>query len=372
VYIFITNLCSCTHSDEKHHARHKGILKIIRKLAEIDEEVAANLIEKSMLQTPSGNVQQSAGQVLATFAIDGSEIHEMATKLRRSERKKAKRIGGLSASKKLKDVEAFRRQETDFISEAIHLTVYETKGALEGAYVYGACPPKRDEDETEPKERDAESVAESMAVLNLKQDELTPKQKRLAKRSALFKNRTEYRGSRKYSAIKAANTDPYEGLDPQILFRLGVKDLDPPTNSATRKELVGKLIEEIKNDLSTMAQEETETRIRETGFWRWAGKPAYHSMTENRKNLDWATGMKRANHKEYSNDEDLPPQLCEEAKVAQDDDVFGDDNTDDDTQHDDTSAVQDQITFAVKKLEADIQDCDRLILSTTEVEEVAI
>jgi hypothetical protein len=149
-----------------------------------------------MLQTPSGEVQQSAGQALATSSIEGSEIQATTPKLRRSERKKAKKIGGPSASKKLKDMEAFRREETDFISKAIHLTVYESKGAWEGANVYGECPPKIEEDEAEPKERDAESVAESMAVLSFKPAELTSKQKRLAKRSALFNNRTEYRGSR--------------------------------------------------------------------------------------------------------------------------------------------------------------------------------
>ena len=325
-----------------------------------------------MLQTPGGEVQQSAGQVLATFSIEGSEIQAATPKLRRSERKKAKKIGGPSASKKLKDVEAFRQEETDFISEAIHLTVYKSKGAWEGSYVYGECLPKIEEDEAEPKERDAENVAGSTAVLSLKPAELTSKQKRRAKRSALFKNSTEYRGSRKSSATKAADIDLYEGLDPQILFRLGVKDLDPPTNAATRKELVGKLIEEIKNDLSTMAQEDAETRIRQIGFWRWAGKPAYHSMTENRKNLDWATGMKRANHQEYSNDEELPLHLCDEAKEAQDDDVFGGNNTGEDIQHNDTFAFQNQITCTIKKPQADIQDCDGLILSTTEIEEVAV
>jgi hypothetical protein len=304
-----------------HHNRHKNILKTMRKLAEIDEEVAHHLTDKIALLTPNAKSIQHFPRTFATSPTDDSEVGEVSPIPRRGRGKQARKIGGPNTSNKKMDIEVFAQQETNFISEAIHLVIHEGKGAWESADDYGLLFRKAEDEEpkqTHP-EADVESDSESTTTLCAKPAELNRRQRRLVKKvTTIMKTQQIRKGCRSFSPRKDVNHDPYEGLDPQILSRLGVKVVNPPTNSTTRKELVCKLMAQIKEDLTVQAQEQAEAKMREDGFWRWAGKGAYHSIMGNRESIDWATGMKRSASKESSKDETLSRTLVE-AKEAEED-----------------------------------------------------
>ena len=123
--------------------------------------------------------------------------------------------------------------------------------------------------------------------------ELTPRQRRNAKRISTPAKHASYGGgSRKYLYKQETTPDVFDGVDPEIFFRLGVTIIDPPKNSVARKDLVTKLVAAVKDDLQVIAQETTEAELREEGFWRWAGKTAWYNIMDLRKTLDWATGQK--------------------------------------------------------------------------------
>ena len=137
------------------------------------------------------------------------------------------------------------------------------------------------------------SVTPSKVSIPLKHAyELTPRQRKNAKRvSTPAKHSSFGGGSRKYSHRQDTASDVFDGVDPDIFFCLGVV-VDPPNNSLARKDLVSKLIAAVKDDLQVIEQESIEANIREEGFWRWAGKSAWHNMIAVRQKLDWATGQK--------------------------------------------------------------------------------
>ncbi len=125
-------------------------------------------------------------------------------------------------------------------------------------------------------------------------------------------------GSRKFSPHHTnQRADPYDGVDPAIFFRLGIEIINPAKNSKARKDLVIKLVSSIKEDIEIIEREDKESVMREEGFWRWAGKTAYHAIAQTRTELDWATGQKKGTPRpfefaegeigvEFSEDEDEP------------------------------------------------------------------
>jgi len=125
-------------------------------------------------------------------------------------------------------------------------------------------------------------------------------------------------GSRKFSLHHTnQRADPYDGVDPAIFFRLGIEMINPAKNSKARKDLVVKLVTSIKEDIEIIEREDKESIMREEGFWRWAGKTAYHAIAQTRTELDWATGQKKGTPKpfefpqgetgvDFSEDEDEP------------------------------------------------------------------
>ena len=282
-----------------HHNRHKEILKIVRQIVAIDEP---NAVFPPAKASNSRGRRSSSATNSNNLTDTGSECPSVEdTRMTRRERKKAKKSG--NGTRDRKSFEAFPLDETDYISEAIHLTVHESKGAWEGTYVYDHGNTAVEENAV-IEENDAEYDAESMTahfesfavkppVTHLK--DLTPRQRKIVKRTSTpVKYASHGLGSRKYSTqFTANNADPYDGVDPDIFFRLGIEVVSPPKNSKIRKDLVAKLIVAVKEDIEIITREDKETDMRAEGFWRWAGRTAYNTILETRENLDWATGQKR-------------------------------------------------------------------------------
>ncbi len=282
-----------------HHNRHKEILKIIREISALDQ--ASTMI-------PLGNTFSGSkarrGYTLTTstntFTDTSSEsVGGESLKLTRRERKKAKKLGTSSTSKERRKVEAFPQEEMDFVSEALHLSVHESKGAWEGTYIYDHKQPESEEHNAAINETDMgadyDSLVGQINDLSVKSPtNMTPRQKKTVKKLTSSINHASYRGgSRKFSPLAYLKIDRFDGLDPKIFFRLGIEVDCPVKNSKTRKELVIKLVAAIREDIEIIEREEEETLMREEGFWRWAGKAAYHAIMQTRQELDWATGQKK-------------------------------------------------------------------------------
>lgn len=286
-----------------HHNRHKEILKLLRQISTLDGTIVAsnNLGEKIGAQ--AGARRGSFTTVSTTSPTDtSSESIAGEPKTTKKARKKAKK----AANNKIKSkttVEAFPREEVDFISESIHLTILESKGCWEGTYVYtnkDATPCSENTDKTEIEEfevEDEEDIVgevEDLGGLNVKAAyEMTPRQRKIIKKFTTPINHSSFGGgSRKYAPDSVKKSDLYLGVDPQVFVRLGVEVVIPLVNSKARKELVGRLVAAVKEDLDIIEREELETEMRKEGFIRWAGRTALHHMENTRLEIDWATGQK--------------------------------------------------------------------------------
>jgi hypothetical protein len=231
--------------------------------------------------------------------------------LTRKERKKAKKAGNGSA-KDRRSVEAFPREELDFISEAIHLTVHESKGAWEGTYIYDSKEQTSEEDKSViigdgvPEYEEGDAFAEQSDSLSVKAPyEMTPRQRKIVKTFNTPISHSSFGGgSRKYTPNRDKESDLYDGLNSQIFFRLGIEVVNPQVNSKSRKEIVARLVAAVKEDLDIIIREDAESAMREEGFWRWAGKTAYDHIKRTRETFDWATGQKKGPQRaEYSEDD---------------------------------------------------------------------
>lgn len=272
-----------------HHNRHKEILTLVRKINALDD---INKPNPAGPDSPSlGKSYRSSATTtsIKTTTDTSSEIGEETPKMKKSERKKAKKLGLGPAHKKRK-VEAFAKEDIDYISEAIHLTIHETKGGWEGSYIYNK---QLDVEQPIPEIKKVKDIIDHTANLSVKVPStpsgLTPRQRKCVKKFSTPVRHAGYLGgSRKYSANSLSN-GPLDGVDPKIFFRLGIEVMDPPKNSVARKDLVAKLITAVKSDLAIITQEETETEMRAEGFWRWAGKGAYDEIMKRREKLDWVS-----------------------------------------------------------------------------------
>ncbi|KUJ16342.1 uncharacterized protein LY89DRAFT_782612 [Mollisia scopiformis] len=300
----------CNSSDELHHGRHKEILRLVRQIAALDE--ASSLLTPSRSLFGKGR-RTSDNSLSVTDTSSESQPSEEA-KMTRRERKKAKKASNNSVKDK-HNMEVFPQEELDFISEAIHLTVHESKGAWEGTYVYDHTKPEEEAvpEEENQDETDLESIASSINDLAVKSPgEMTPRQRKTQKKFNSAINHSSFNGgSRKYGTPK---TDHFDRVDPDIFSRLGIEIANPANNSKERKDLTTKLVEAVKEDINIIKREDEDTVMREEGFWRWAGRNAYYYISETRKDFDWATGQKRGPPKFDFPEEDV---LIEEGVIVE-------------------------------------------------------
>jgi hypothetical protein len=271
-----------------HHNRHKEILILIRKINELDELNNPDLTRSnspSLSKSRRGSTKSSTTSNRTPSEVS-SDVGEDGPKMRRRHWKKTKRLGSGLTTKKTK-VEVFSKEDTDFISEAIHLSIHDTKGGWHGTYVYNSKRPEGDHSVKEDEK--VECITAQTASLSAKvpsTTNLTPRQRRNDKKcSTMVKHADNRGGSRRFSS-NGISKDPFNGLDPQILFRLNIK-VDPAKTPMARKELVAKLVAAVRSDLAILAQEDAESDIRAEGFWRWAGKSAWAEIMRRREELDW-------------------------------------------------------------------------------------
>lgn len=276
-----------------HHNRHKEILKIVRQIAAVDQAGPG---------TPSSiavGVTAGAGKRRGSFSTPTDTSSEStftaeSVRLTRRERKKVKKSGN-GTPKDKSNLEIFSTDELDFISEAIHLTRHESKGAWAGTYNYGGqkhLGTPTAEDETDLEDAGVEEIADQFEDFSVKPIALmTPRQRRNLKKYTTLAGNNSFRyGTRKF--VPGTTNGVYDGVEPQIFFRLGVEIANPVQNSKTRRDLITKLVAAIKEDLGIMKREEEESTMREEGFWRWAGRNAFDAIMRTREDFDWATGQK--------------------------------------------------------------------------------
>ncbi|KAF8858302.1 hypothetical protein BDZ45DRAFT_802627 [Acephala macrosclerotiorum] len=284
----------CNSSDELHHSRHKEILRVLRQIQAIDD--ASSLLTPSRNLFPKGR-RASEVTMSTTDTSSVSETQEPEeTKMTRRERKKARKAGNNSVKDK-HGMEVFPQEEIDFVSEAIHLTIHESKGAWEGTYIYDhkqkllEAEEEAMIDDNEADDDDLQSITSSMTDFSVKSpDAMTPRQRKAQKKFNSAINHSSYNGgSRKFRSPKL---DPFDGVDPDIFPRLGIEIASPANNSKERKDLANKLVAAVKEDIGIIEREDADTVMREEGFWRWAGKTALFHIKETRKDFDWATGQK--------------------------------------------------------------------------------
>lgn len=284
-------MTSCNSSDEMHHNRHKEILRIVRQINALD----IDHLTPSKLDSNARGRRESSASFLTDTASESTGLED--PKQTRRERKKLKKTGN-SNTKLRREIESFPKEDLDMVSEALHLSIHESKGAWEGTYIYN-----HKKDSVNTRDRivgdDAVIVEYEMGTvddLSVKlPNDLTPRQRRTLKKFSTPINHSSYGGgSKKYSssAMHPEANDPFDGVDPDIFFRLGIEVVNPIKNSKARKDLIVKLIAAVREDLEIIYREDLETGMREEGFWRWAGKTAMHVMKETRRTLDWATGQK--------------------------------------------------------------------------------
>lgn len=276
-----------------HYNRHKKILTLVRKITALDDTNNPNIGSPASLSVDkSRRGSANTTSTTTTPTETSSDFGDEGAKMKRSERKKAKKLGLGSANKKRK-VELFLKEDIDFISEAIHLRIHETKGAWEGNYIYDIKQPKSEH--SIPEVEKVEDLVDRTTSLSVKAPSgpgtsaLTPRQRKCVKTFSTAVKIPSFRGgSRKFSHDGLSN-DPFNGIDPHIFFRLGIEVINPVKNSAARKDLVAKLVAAIKCDLAIITQEDEETELRREGFWRWAGKTAYQEIMKRREELDWVS-----------------------------------------------------------------------------------
>lgn len=313
----------CNTSDEMHHSRHKEILNIIRDINMFDQENQS--LGSQMMKRKDGPEKKRTDSETTSEATDAiSEISFEEESLTRRERKKAKKLGARTR----RNVDVYSQDEINSISEALHGQIHESKGAWEGTYAYDnrradASLTNNDVVEEEDEEYDVYAVQSPHPASNKEYkvpNYPTPKQQKAARKLTTTTNlrQSKLRGhQQKFTPEMAHKNDPYGGIDPAIMYRLGI-DVNPLSSPKTRKELIGKLIIAVKNDLQVIKREEEEAVIREEGFWRWAGRNAFRNILEYRKTFDWATGQKITAMKseaEIFGDESVDGQIDEDEET---------------------------------------------------------
>ncbi|KAK6579645.1 hypothetical protein PZA11_007881 [Diplocarpon coronariae] len=295
----------------KNKVLYKEILKLIREITTSDDTATVLALEHSTSLKPRRESSTTNSTFNTSQTDTGSETVSIdEAKITRRERKKLKKAGNGNA-KDRKPIELFPADETDFVSEAIHLCITESKGAWQGTYDYDQGTKKIPVEENAAvitkNEPDHEEKSMAMGsdtlpvqipgtpfkIYNASLKDLTPRQRKsVIKMNTATKYPSKGSSSRKFATQFAPETvDPFSGLDPQIFFRLGI-DVNPPKSSRVRKVLIAKLVNAVKEDINIIDQEIHETNTRREGFIRWAGKAAYEAILTIRKHLDWATGQK--------------------------------------------------------------------------------
>ncbi len=318
-----------------HHSRHKEILRIIREVEALDEPGSFLPPGKPANGKPRRGSSTTNTTSSNTFTDTASEpVSVDETKVTRRQRKKAKKASNGYARDR-KSFEAFPKEETDFVSEAIHLSVHESKGAWHGTYIYehhrksvveeGAVIDGFAEETLVPQFESfaVKTPGASVKDCHTQLKELTPRQRKtVLKLTTSVKHSNKGGNTRKFSTqFITEMADPFNGLDPQIFFRLGV-EVDPPKSSRARKELITKLMVAVKEDIDIIEREDAETNRRAEGFRRWAGRAAYATILETRLYLDWATGQKITvpSFEEFDDDE-IDLEAIEEVKNVEDDPI---------------------------------------------------
>jgi hypothetical protein len=306
-----------------HHNRHKEILRITRQITALDE--ASNSSSNRLGSFAKARRESCTTTSTSTPTDTSSETFSGEQKLTRKERKKAKKAGN-GTSKDRRSIEAFPQEELDFISEAIHSSVHESKGAWEGTYNYNKkeLPVVLDDnpgiDEEDIEDEELETFTEQSDSLSVKAPhDMTPRQRKIIKKFTTPINHSSFGGgSRKYTPNRDMGSDLYDGVDPQIFFRLGIEVVNPPVNSKARKDLVAKLVAAVKEDIDIITREDAESAMREEGFWRWAGKTAYEYIKRTREDFDWATGQKKGppRREDFTDDDMSIAEGFEDLKIA--------------------------------------------------------
>ncbi|PQE10304.1 zinc finger ring fyve phd-type protein [Rutstroemia sp. NJR-2017a WRK4] len=288
---------ACNLGDELHYARHKDILKRVREIEGLDK---AEPTTTSHSIKRKHNAEEKAPEPEdepspTTHTKDGTSCEEAWKPTRRREKKKAKKLGSKSYTK---EIETFKQEEVDRISQALHQNVLGTKGAKAGTHTYECRRTGLGTSDAKTLEADGEDAADGGHNNAVPPPRFpTTKQKNALSAAKRAPNTTHFtqaklRGhSKKYDPNSAKRNDPYCCVHPAIFYRLGI-DVNPRTNSKERRELVAELAEAIKKDLEVVAKEQEEAAMHEEGFWRWAGRGAYENMMEYHERFDWATGAK--------------------------------------------------------------------------------
>lgn len=294
---YLANYNRCNMSDEMHYTRHREILAIVRQLNTLDQtdlSLGSQMSKKKSEYDKKRTDSETTSE--ATDAISEMSLEE--ENLTKRERKRAKK----SKSKTRRIIGVYSQDEINGISEALHGQIHESKGAWEGTYAYDNRHLDASSANTgmvgeEDEECDEYAVQPPTQASNKEYktpNYPTPKQQKAAKKLTTVTplKQPKRRGNQqKFTPETTYKNDPYGGVDPQIFYRLGI-DVKPPSNPKIRKELIGKLIAAIHNDLHVIRREEEEAVIREEGFWRWAGRNAFRNIREYREKFDWATGQK--------------------------------------------------------------------------------
>ncbi|KAB8297898.1 hypothetical protein EYC80_001684 [Monilinia laxa] len=340
----------CNTSDEMHHTRHKEILTIIREINSYDQtnlSLDSQFIKRK--EGPDKKLVESETTSETTGIISEMSFEEES--LTRRERKKAKKLG----TRTRRNVEVYSQDDLNSISEILHGKVHESKGAWEGTYAYDNRRTESSLTSSDMVEEDEDFdtyAVQSPTPASNKEYKApnypTPKQQRAARRLTTITpiRQSKLRGhQQKFTPETVHKNDPYGGINPDIFYCLGI-DVNPPSNPKARKDLTGKLIIAIQNDLQVIRREEEEAIIREEGFWRWAGRNAFRNILEYRKTFDWATGQKITTTKteaEIFGDELDDGQINELEK----DDIYG-------TAEDKGELVVDKLVLAKMMTEMDI------------------
>ena len=280
----------CATADEMHIKRHREIAHIVQSIRKYDDE-------NTLSMHGSSRRKSNECKAVANSDLDGvsDSLSQLSTTeqkpLTRKQRKDAKKLTK-KAIKLKTDSTNITKDEVDFISEAIHQKIVTGKGSN---FIEDGHSPDAD---GEMKGVTPEILENNIAFNKFQRNKFYGKRNRTIEEARIYGLRDSTVCKRALSKTECVmpkkeikvNLGPVKSLDISIFDRLGIPIHVGHDNSRKRKDLIKKLAVDIQADLDVIEREESETRIREAGFWRFVNRHTLENMRDLHEGFSWSTG----------------------------------------------------------------------------------
>ncbi|KAI9797451.1 MAG: hypothetical protein M1833_005491 [Piccolia ochrophora] len=267
---------ACRTSLEQHEKRHREVATLIKRIHDLDQAATERDGDPSIVETNLKDDDGSESTAKDGRGAENSCEHSKEPTMKDSSPTDDPRLNGRRARKAAKKaaklVARIKTSNLDIltqIQEALHprCELFEA--------------PDQVHDSTG--ELIDKNVIDAHIIFNPRVFSWRAKHNKFASRSLS--------GSLENLDAKAAAE--------HTLLKLGVVP-EVPRGTRQRKDLICKLCEAIKDDLTAVENEEKETRMRMEGYWRYVNRKVYDRMVANNRQWDWESGEKVVNEMLHS------------------------------------------------------------------------